>query len=103
MDRAEGQPESMPSDWREWQRWTENADWPLGPSTDPEGVLLGKDEFFVMGDNRNHSSDSRMFGFVRSDQIEARGLVRIWPLGQFGIYAAGPRLSTARAPALAAA
>jgi predicted choloylglycine hydrolase len=26
-DRAEGQPETMPSDWRGWQRWTENADW----------------------------------------------------------------------------
>ena len=27
VDRDEGQPETMPSDWRDWQRWTENADW----------------------------------------------------------------------------
>jgi len=83
------------------EQWTVNDNWPA--SGDGEGDVVPANEFFVMGDNRNHSSDSRMFGFVRSDQIEARGLVRIWPLGQFGIYAAGPRLSTARAPALAAA
>jgi len=52
--------------------WTQNADWPLGQSGDPNGVLLKSDEFFVMGDNRNHSSDSRFFGAVRRDQIEAR-------------------------------
>jgi len=83
------------------EQWTVNDNWPA--SGDGEGDVVPANEFFVMGDNRNHSSDSRMFGFVRSDQIEARGLVRIWPLGQFGIYAAGPRLSTARPPALAAA
>src|SRR5437660_8023765 len=37
--------------------WTENADWPLGQTGDPQGVLLRSDEYFVMGDNRNHSSD----------------------------------------------
>lgn len=64
--------------------WTENADWPLGQSTDPEGVLLGKDQFFVMGDNRNHSSDSRVFGLIRQDQIEARAALRVLPISQFG-------------------
>ena len=66
--------------------WTVNDNWPA--SGNAEGNLVPPNEFFVMGDNRNHSSDSRMFGFVRQDQIEARGLVRIWPLGQFGIYRA---------------
>lgn len=40
--------------------------------------------FFVMGDNRNHSSDSRAFGPIRNDDIEARAWVRIWPLSSFG-------------------
>jgi signal peptidase I len=64
--------------------WTENADWPLGQTTDPEGVLLKPDEFFVMGDNRNHSSDSRVFGPVRRDQIEARAWIRVIPLSRIG-------------------
>jgi signal peptidase I len=64
--------------------WTENADWPLGQTTDPQGVLLRSDEFFVMGDNRNHSSDSRVFGPVRRDQIEARAWLRVLPLPRIG-------------------
>jgi signal peptidase I len=64
--------------------WTENADWPIGQTTDPQGVLLKSDEFFVMGDNRNHSSDSRVFGPVRRDQIEARAWIRVIPLSRLG-------------------
>jgi len=64
--------------------WTENADWPLGQTTDPEGVLLKSDEYFVMGDNRNHSSDSRVFGPVRRDQIEARAWIRVIPVTRLG-------------------
>jgi len=64
--------------------WTENADWPLGQTTDPQGVLMKPDEYFVMGDNRNHSSDSRVFGPVRRDQIEARAWIRVIPLSRLG-------------------
>jgi signal peptidase I len=64
--------------------WTENADWPLGSTTDPEGVLLKDNQYFVMGDNRNHSSDSRVFGPVNRDQIEARAWIRVFPLTKFG-------------------
>jgi signal peptidase I len=66
------------------EAWTENADWPLGQTGDPEGVLLRSDEYFVMGDNRNHSSDSRVFGPVKRDQVEARAWIRVLPLSSLG-------------------
>jgi signal peptidase I len=64
--------------------WTDSADWPIGQAGDPQGVLLKSDEYFVMGDNRNHSSDSRVFGPVRRDQIEARAWIRVLPLTKLG-------------------
>jgi signal peptidase I len=64
--------------------WTENADWPAGQTADSQGVLLRSDEFFVMGDNRNHSSDSRVFNQVRRDQIEARAWMRVLPITKMG-------------------
>ena len=84
--------------------WTENADWPLGQTTDPQGFLLKSDEFFVMGDNRNHSSDSRVFGPVRRDQIEARAWIRVIPLSRLGpIDTQKPQITnTALQPAQAA-
>ena len=66
------------------EAWTENADWPPGQGADSQGVLLKSDEYFVMGDNRNHSSDSRVFGPVRRDQIEARAWIRVLPLSSLG-------------------
>jgi signal peptidase I len=64
--------------------WTENADWPLGQTTDPLGVLLGPNQYFVMGDNRNHSSDSRVFGPINRDAIEARAWIRVLPFTHLG-------------------
>ena len=64
--------------------WTINADWPTTPSSNPDGTLLGSDEYFVMGDNRNHSSDSRMFGQIKRNQIEARAWLRVLPVPRFG-------------------
>lgn len=48
-------------------------------------VTLGEDEFFVMGDNRNHSTDSRIFGPVTRNHIVGQVLFRYWPLNEFGI------------------
>lgn len=44
----------------------------------PEGKL------FVMGDNRENSNDSRMFGFVDYKSIEGKITYRIWPIDKIG-------------------
>lgn len=41
-------------------------------------------EYFVFGDNRSHSSDSREFGPVKKDTIIGRALIRYWPAPRFG-------------------
>lgn len=63
--------------------WTVNAN--LGdPGGNPKGLLIPNGYYFVMGDNRNHSSDSRFFGPVRRDEIEARAIFRVLPLNRAG-------------------
>ena len=43
------------------------------------------DMYFVMGDNRNVSKDSRVFGFIPAAQIEGTADLRLWPLNKIGI------------------
>lgn len=51
-----------------------------------EPVTLGEDEYFVLGDNRNNSIDSRdeRVGNIKRDAIIGRAWVRIWPLADIG-------------------
>ena len=49
-------------------------------------IVLGEDEYFVMGDNRNSSMDSRyeIVGNVHREDIIGRAWLRIWPFSRFG-------------------
>jgi len=48
-------------------------------------VHLGHDQYFVLGDNRTASQDSRVFGPVPRKAIFARVVLVFWPLSRFGI------------------
>jgi len=43
-------------------------------------VMLKEDEYFVMGDNRPESSDSRVWGILPKENIVGRALVRLLPI-----------------------
>jgi len=49
-------------------------------------VTLTDDLFFVLGDNRVNSNDSRTFGPVHRDYVKGRIWVRYWPLTRFTIF-----------------
>lgn len=56
------------------------------PGRAREEITLADDEYFVMGDNRNNSSDSRdpSVAEVRREDIVGRAWLRIWPFKDFG-------------------
>ena len=52
-----------------------------------EPIQLGEDEYFVLGDNRNHSSDSRdpSVGVLKREDLIGRAWVRIYPFNKMGV------------------
>jgi signal peptidase I len=74
------------------EEWTIDTSW---PANNPSGQVMGSNEYFVMGDNRNRSQDSRIFGPITRDRIDGKAWFRIWPLDHFGnIYSKEPVLES---------
>lgn len=58
---------------------------------------LAEGEYFLIGDNREASTDSRDFGAVRRDRLEGVAVFRYWPLSRLGRVRAPARQFSASA------
>jgi len=48
-------------------------------------VAIPEDHYFVMGDNRPASADSRFWGFLPKENLIGPAFLRIWPIRKFGL------------------
>ncbi len=69
--------------------WQINEEGYLQPeeavSPDTDICLLHPGEYYVLGDHRSVSKDSRSFRAITDGQIVGRAVLRFWPLGKFGL------------------
>lgn len=63
---------------RRYEPFADAPKYTLGPLTVPE------DSLFVLGDNRNRSFDSHIWGFLPKDHVIGHAILRYWPLDRFG-------------------
>ena len=59
---------------------------PKTDGRDDEVVVLGEKEYFVMGDNRASSSDSREWGVLPQDLIVGQAFLRLFPIGTASFF-----------------
>ena len=58
------------------------------PNYEMAPVTVPDDALFVMGDNRNDSNDSHIWGFLPTDNLIGRATLRFWPPTDFGLVSA---------------
>ena len=51
----------------------------------PDKIVVPADSYFVMGDNRANSRDSRFIGAIPDSRIIGRAFVRVWPVTALGL------------------
>lgn len=49
-------------------------------------MVLGEDEYFMMGDNRGNSTDSRYWGTLKKERFIGRAKILFWPLNHFKYF-----------------
>lgn len=64
----------------------QNESFVLHPSAQPADITLQDGEYFVMGDNRAGSYDSRSWGPITADEIQGRVLLRLYPFDKINVY-----------------
>ncbi|HHT38382.1 MAG TPA: signal peptidase I [Mollicutes bacterium] len=52
----------------------------IGPTPDIEEVIIPKHSYYVLGDNRIDSKDSRYYGPIEVEKIVGKPFLRIWPI-----------------------
>ena len=55
-----------------------------GTTSDVDKITLGDDEYFILGDNRLISKDSRYFGAITKDEIIGKVVFRLFPFNKIG-------------------
>jgi signal peptidase I len=72
-------------------------------ATFPQGggdYLVPARNYFVMQDDREHTSDSRVFCAISRRVIEGPAVLTVWPLSRFGLIGGGPTLDDAASAAV---